>query len=74
MVTYKLMNVGRRKWCGEVRAQTDEPGHVEMALLRAAGPHLMSQDIDFNGDNEKGDITVGGCRVVGTYERVRLKP
>lgn len=71
-VTYEIKDLGRGKWCGEVRAQTDRPEHVEAALLRAAEKHLRSASIDFNGDTESGKFIVGMGAVVGEYRRVRI--
>lgn len=68
-VVFLITNLGRSKWCGEVAAQSEAVEHVEAALMRVAEKHLMSRDIDFNGDIDSGKITVGGFRVVGEYKR-----
>ena len=68
-VIYEVKNLGRGKWCGEIKAQTDAPEHVEAALMKIARKHLMSQDIDFDGDVDSGHIVVGGFRNVGEYRR-----
>lgn len=49
-VTYEVWNLGRSKWKGEIVSQSQEPEHVEGALMRIANKHLMSRDIDFDGD------------------------
>lgn len=69
MVTFEIKNLGRSKWCGEVSVQIDNAEHIEAALLRVASKHLMSRDIDFDGDIDSGKITVGGFRAVGEYRR-----
>lgn len=68
-VVYEITNLGRGKWCGAVTAQTGAVEHVEGALMKVARKHLMSQDIDFDGDTESGKFIVGGFREVGTYRR-----
>lgn len=70
-IRFRMIDVGRDKWNGEVVAQSEQPEHVEHALLREARKHLRSKDIDFEGDTESGFITVGGFRAVGRYERTK---
>lgn len=67
-VVYEIKNLGRSKWCGEVRAQSDHPEHVEAALMKAAERHLRSRNIDFNGDIDSGTIHAG-FHTVGEYKR-----
>lgn len=69
MIVYEIKNLGRRKWCGEVKAQTDAVEHVEAALMKVAHKNLMSRDIDFMGDVDRGQFIVGMGRVVGEYWR-----
>lgn len=69
MIVFEIKNLGRGKWCGTVKAQTDRPEHIEAALMRVAHQHLMSSDIDFDGDDVQGKFIVGGFRVVGEYKR-----
>lgn len=68
-VLYEIKNLGRGKWCGTVKAQSEAVEHVEAALMRVAREHLMSHDIDFEGDIDAGKIIVGGLRPVGEYKR-----
>lgn len=70
MEKYKIINLGRGKWCGEIKAQTDHPEHVEAALMRIARKHLLSDGIDFDGDVDSGFFIVGGFRKVGKYKRI----
>lgn len=66
---YRLIDVGRGKFSGIVTAQSDEQEHIEHAILGEAGKHLMSHDLDLDGDTEGGTI-LAGFRTVGKYERV----
>lgn len=68
-VTYEIWDLGRDKWKGEVVAQSEEPEHVAMALMKIARNHLMSRDIDFDGDNFSGTFIVGGFHEVGRYRK-----
>ena len=68
-VTYEVWDLGRGKWKGEVIAQSEEPEHVEAALMKVANRPLMSRDIDFDGDVFSGVFIVGGFRHVGMYRR-----
>lgn len=68
-VIFEVKNLGRNKWAGEVTAQSDAVEHTEAALERVALKHLMSREIDFDGDDHEGKIIVGGFRVVGEYRR-----
>lgn len=67
-IIYEIKNLGRSEWCGEVTARSAHPEHVEAALVGIARKHLMSRNIDFNGDTECGNFTAG-FRVVGEYKR-----
>lgn len=71
--TFKIIDLGRDKWTGIVKAQSDEPEHVEHALLLEVKKHVMSRDIDFQGDTDAGFIVVGGFRVVGKYRRLQTE-
>lgn len=68
-VLFEVKNLGRTKWCGEVSVQIDNAEHIEAALLKVAERHLMSRDIDFDGDIDTGKFIVGGFRIVGEYRR-----
>lgn len=68
-VVYEIKNLGRGKWSGEVKAQSDHKEHVENALMKIARKHLMSRDIDFKGDVDAGYFVVGGFRFVGEYRK-----
>lgn len=68
-ITFEIKNLGRLKWNGEVSVAIDNAEHIEAALLREAEKHLMSRDIDFDGDIDSGKFLVGGFRVVGEYKR-----
>jgi hypothetical protein len=71
---YLLENVGRSKWSGTVQARGETQEQIEAAIYHEARRHLMSSDIDLNGDDQSGTIIVGGFRVVGTYKKVQKEP
>lgn len=68
-VKYRLTNVGRSKWCGEVVAKSEHADDVEFAIYKEATKHLASKGVDIEGDTERG-IILAGFRTVGTYEKV----
>jgi len=68
MPTYKLIDVGRGKFNGEVETPTDHPEHVEAFVLREAKKYLASREVHLSGDNETG-LILAGMRPVGRYER-----
>ena len=72
MITYEVWDLGRSKWRGEVDSQSDNPEHVEAALMKVARKYLLSRDIDFDGDIFSGTFIVGGFRSVGMYRRKPL--
>lgn len=72
MVKFKLIDVGRGNFNGEVNAQTGHPEHVEASILLEAQKHLGSRDVHIQGDNYEGFI-YAGTRAVGRYERCDME-
>ena len=56
---YRLMNIGRAKFCGDVDARSPE------ALLREVVKHLVSQSVA---------ITSGGAVFAGFHEVGKVEP
>ena len=75
---YKLIDVGRGKFCGEIEAQTGQPEHVEAAILKVIREKKILRsngvEIYFEQDEQgiitSGEFVVGGFRTVGKFERI----
>lgn len=66
MKRYKLINIGRRMFCGEV--ETDS----EAVLLREVKKHLASKDVDLLWNEEQTRALVeAGFHVVGRVEAIK---
>ena len=74
---YRLIDVGRDRWTGEVEAQSGAGEHVEVAVMSEAKKHLGSRDVEMIVEYDKnqlvkrGVILVGGCRTVGKFKRIK---
>jgi len=76
---YKLIDIGRGKYCGEIEARTGQPEHVEAAILKVIKDRslLASKDIEIYFEQDEqglitdGELVVGGFRTVGKFEQVK---
>ena len=68
-IIYKLIDVGRAHWSGEVVIHQDDPEYIEAKIEQEARKHLGSRDVQVVGEIDKG-IILAGMRPVGRFERV----